>query len=337
MKPARLMRSAATTCVIAAAICGPVHAIDLTFETVPVVPRSRIDAIASLGNGVVVAGTRGSQPGHIHRSDDTGATWRHVGQITGSDDITCLASGGNGIGYLLTGRRVHVWKTTDSGETWGDLGRISTASNPRYANAYGMIVTSGGTVLVADADSTGGHIHRSTDGGKTWHDVGRISARALYRLQEVGDGILANGWAGHIYKSVDDGATWTDMGKLIDSDLYAIEYVGNNTALIGTKSGNIFLSRDNGRTWIDQGIVGPSADDFAWLGGGHVLYSTYTGGRQLYLSQDSGVTWRQLGKVGTGQEDDWLDHVIAIHDDDVRVVVGGTNKGFIIRARLPHK
>ena len=166
------------------------------------------------------------------------------------------------------------------------------------------MMTSKGTLLVADADIDGGHIHRSTDQGVTWQDLGRISTHALYWLNTVADGVIANGWAGHIYKSSDDGATWKDMGKLIDSDLYAIEYLGGGTALIGTKSGNsgnIFVSKDNGETWKDQGVVGPSADDFAWLGSNRVLYSTYTGHRNLYRSEDFGASWARIGGVGTGQ------------------------------------
>ena len=117
------------------------------------------------------------------------------------------------------------------------------------------------------------------------------------------------------------------LRKKEGANLYAIEYLGGGTALIGTKSGNIFVSKDNGETWKDQGVVGHSADDFAWLGGSRVLYTTYTGNRNLYLSEDSGTSWARIGGVGTGQANDWLDHVIYINDGDVRVVVGGTNKG----------
>lgn len=313
----------------------PTRSDELEFKVIGIRPKSRIDAIAYFGDGVVIAGTRSAHPGDIHKSEDFGASWRRVGNVTGDDFITCLCSGGDRTGYLLTGQQVHVWKTTDSGNTWKDLGQVARASNPHYANAYGMIVTKGGTLLVADSDSNGGHIHRSTDGGVTWKDLGVVSTHALYRLVEVGDGVIANGWAGHIYKSTDDGKSWQDLGKLMDSDLYAIEYIGNDTALIGTKSGNIFVSNDNGVTWKDRGVVGAAADDFAWLGGRRVLYSTYDGDRNLHLSEDAGLSWSRLGRVPTGEAKDWLDHVIYISDGKVRVVVGGTNKGFILYSRLP--
>ncbi len=183
-------------------------ATELTFRTTRLDPDCRIGAIAYLGEGVVIAGTRGKRPGYIYKSTDYGETWNVAGDITGTDVITCVCSGGHGVGYLLTGRNVHVWKTTDYGDTWKDLGRISTASNPGFANAYGILVTKQNTILVSDADINGGHIHRSTDGGATWQNLGQISTHALYRMNVVDNGIIANGWAGRIYKSTDDGATW---------------------------------------------------------------------------------------------------------------------------------
>jgi hypothetical protein len=57
----------------------------------------------------------------------------------------------------------------------------------------------------------------------------------------------------------------------------------------------------------------------------------------LYLSEDSGASWTDIGVVGTGHANDWLDHVIYIHDGDIRVVVGGTNKGYIVFSKLPTK
>jgi len=311
-------------------------AFELNFKAVPVNPRSRIDAIAYLGNGIIIAGTRlPAQPGYIHRSKDFGETWQAVGDITGADYITCLRAGGNGLGYLLTGRDVHLWKTVDYGETWQDQGKICNATNHGRANAYGLIVTRQGTVLVADADGGGGHIHRSIDQGRTWQDIGRISPLPLYRLNEARDGWVINGWAGHIYKSTDDGLTWKDMGKLADSALYAIEYLEDDgTLLIGTASGRVLLSKDNGATWLDRGVVGDEADDFAWLGGTRVLYSTGTGTRSLYISENAGFTWKNIGCVPT-EPGDWLDHFIYIHDRGVCMVVGGTNKGYILHARIP--
>ncbi len=333
----RLLRLMVTLCLAVPVLLGAAFALDLEFKTATHARMGRIDAIAYLGKGVVVSGSRGgNSTGYLFVSKDFGATWRKVGGITDGDFITCLQSGGNGAGYLLTGRDVHVWKTTDYGETWTDLGQVSRArSGNGFANAYGMVVTSRGTVLVADGDGNGGHIHRSIDGGKSWQDLGGISPKPLYRLNEIKDGVIANGWAGNVYKSSDDGATWKDMGHLSPSALYAIEHLEEDgMVLIGTEDGHVFRSKDNCKTWQDVGKVGDAADDFAWLGGGRVLYSTYTGDRSLYLSADSGASWRKIGTVPT-EPNDWLDHFICIPDAGVRHLVGGTNKGYLIHSRIP--
>jgi len=55
----------------------------------------------------------------------------------------------------------------------------------------------------------------------------------------------------------------------------------------------------------------------------------------IHKSRDYGATWRSIGNVGTGVANHWLDHVIYINDGTVRVVVGGTNQGFILYSVLP--
>ena len=77
----------------------------------------RIDAIADFGNGVMVLGTRNPNPGNVYRSEDYGKTWKWVGNITGDDFITCIASDGRGTGYILTGKHIQVWKSSDHGKS----------------------------------------------------------------------------------------------------------------------------------------------------------------------------------------------------------------------------
>lgn len=324
------------------AICGILLGCNLLsagpndWTRIEVEPGGRIDAIADFGDGVVVLGTRFPTPSNVYRSDDLGATWSLITNVGEDDYITCVASGEGGVGYILTGGKVHVWKTEDDGLTWRDLGRVNDAdSGTGFAEAYGMVVTPAGTVLIADTDADGGRITRSDDGGKTWQVSAPISPLAVYRLQLVGDGIIANGWAGNIYKSTDDGRTWWDCGKLMDSFLYAIDYLGDDEVLIGTESGHIFRSDDNGETWVNQGHVGDSADDFVSLGGGRAIFTTYRDSKRMHYTADSGRTWTDWGDVATGAEGDWFDHVITATDGDETVVVGGTNKGFVLRQLVP--
>jgi photosystem II stability/assembly factor-like uncharacterized protein len=308
---------------------------DLRWECRLLIPGGRIDAIADLGNAVVIAGSRDGRPGHLFRSTDAGETWTDLGNLIGTDspaaNVTCVASAGAGTAYLLTGD-AHVWKSTDRGETWSNLGRVST--QPRlepFQHSYGLTVLASGTVLVSDTNPAGGHVFRSEDSGATWHDTGAVSDRALYRFEQTGDGVLVNGWAGRVYKSTDDGQTWRVCGQLNDSPLYATESLGEGVVLQASESGLIFRSTDNGDTWSQVAKLTDAADDFVSLGNGVVLYSTYTGRNHIYLSRDEGLTWSDIGRVPTAADDDVLDHVIAVQHVGRRYAVGGTKQGYLVR------
>lgn len=308
-----------------------------TWDVYSAIPGGRIDAIADLGEGVIVAGSRNPKPGHIFRSTDCGATWTDLGNLLGDElhtgSVTCLASGGDGVAYLLTGD-AHVWKSEDWGETWVGLGQVSNM--PRHENfhySYGITVLPSGTVLVSNTNPTGGHVIRSADGGATWTDEGAQSTMALYRFEKVADGVLVNGWAGRVYKSIDDGQTWADRGQLTEKALYATEYLGKGIALQGGEDGRLFRSTDNGLTWAEVAHFPESADDFVQVGGGVVIYTTYTGEKNLYLSKDYGLTWTNLGPVPSGAEGDTWDHAVPVHCGKDLVAVGGTSQGNIVSWR----
>lgn len=307
----------------------------LRWESRLLAPGGRIDALADLGQGVVVCGSRNGRPGHVFRSTDAGAHWTDLGNLLGMDplgaSVTCLAPTGSGVVYLLTGT-AHVWKSSDSGATWSILGRVS--HNPRlstFQQSYGLAVLASGTVLVSDTNPTGGHIFRSEDGGKTWHDLGPVSHRALYRFDLTADGVIVNGWAGHVYKSLDDGRTWSDRGQLADSPLYATEYLGDGVVLQGSESGVVFRSMDNGDSWTETARLPGAADDFVSLHRSNVLYSTYTEKQHVFLSHDSGLSWTDVGRVPSSADDDVLDHVISVEHDGRRFAVGGTKRGHVVR------
>ncbi|MBX3176884.1 MAG: hypothetical protein KF886_05975 [Candidatus Hydrogenedentes bacterium] len=307
------------------------------WEVHRVIPGGRIDAVASLGNGIVLAGSRNPKPGHIFRSTDCGETWTDLGNLLGeglhTGSVTCIASAGEGVAYLVTGD-AHVWKSADWGLTWTPLGQVSDM--PRlepYHFSYSITVLPSGTVLISNTNPDGGHVFRSEDGGATWDDVGAISPKALYRFEKTSDGVLVNGWAGHVYKSADDGKTWADLGKLSDQALYATEYLEDGVVLQGGEDGRIFRSDDFGATWTEVARFPDSADDFVYLGNGVVLYSTYTGERNVYRSTDAGRTWASIGPVPAGAEGDTLDHAVAVPCGDAAVSVGGTARGNILRYR----
>lgn len=126
---------------------------------------------------------------------------------------------------------------------------------------------------------------------------------------------------------------WLEWAHLDTTALYATEFLGYGSFIQGSESGNVFFgSADRQGKIKNVGNPGGAADDFVYLGNGTLLYSTYTEDRNVYISYDRGETWINSGKVPTNIDNDWLDHVIRIDVKDSIIAIGGTNKGFIVRA-----
>lgn len=308
------------------------HPLFTRWEVQELLPGGRFDAVAYLGKDVVIVGSRAPNPGHVFRSEDLGRTWTEIAHVT-SDSITCLASGGNGLAYLLT-QKSGFFRSEDYGRSWKQRSQIKPDTPSRRVVSYGILVTDRGTVLVSDTTITGGHLHRSTDQGTTWSDRGAYSTAGFYRFDRTGDGVIVNGWAGSVYKSTDDGLTWHEAQNLAHEPLYATERLGPDTNLQASESGHIYLSKTNGESWRDVGALTEASDDFVRLGQRTALLTTYTRGKNLYMSTDGGETWANIGPLRTGADGDWLDHVIGIEQPNGTVMLGGSNKGFVVRAEL---
>jgi photosystem II stability/assembly factor-like uncharacterized protein len=301
-------------------------------------PGGRIDAIADLGDGILIAGSRGNSYGRIFRSEDYGLTWtlaQNIAEPARKGSVTCVAKGSGTDAYLLT-EQGDFWRSKDRGKSWTFLAHLTENKNREgFAASYGIMVTKLGTILVTNTDSAGGHIFRSTDRGGQWQDLGLISTRGLYRFTDVGKGILVNGWEGSVYKSEDDGLTWRIRTVLENGKpLYATEYLGSAMAIQASEAGNIYKGSVFGGDWRKVATLTGAADDFAYLGYGIIIYSTYTENRDIYLSLDAGETWQNIGGTGTGVEGDWLDHFIVVPTEDKVICIGGSSKGYILRLQF---
>jgi len=305
-----------------------------SWELEELLPNGRFDAIANLDGGVFLIGSRGHENhGKIFRSEDYGDTWNEVSN-TIEDEITCIANGGTGISYLLTGTSL-FYVSKDYGLTWSFHGKVSPYKRfGHFKLSYGISVTSTGAILVSDTDPDGGHVFRSTDKGETWTDLGRISPHALYRFEQMEGQILVNGWEGAVYGSVDDGLSWTTVQALENGPLYATEHLEDGSFFQASESGHIYRGEFEGDEWLMVGRVAESADDFVRLGPEKILLSTYTKTKHLYLSDDSGESWHSLGTVNPAVPQDWLDHVISYEYDGAWWLLGCTNRGYVVRAQV---
>ncbi len=305
----------------------------LQWEVKELIAGGRFDAVVDLGNGQVLMGTRAPNPGILFKSEDYGLTWKNLGDITsnpdaiGENSITCLANGKNGLVYMLT-TNAEFWRSTDYGNSWQRVKQLSSQLGD-WAYSYGLWVTDKETVLA----TTGSYVYRSTDDGKSFQEIGPISDKPIYRFNGVGVDLIVNGWEGHVFKSADDGISWHRLAELDSMPLYATEYLGDSIYIQGAESGHVYLGNHlkHNDTKMTATLNG-GADDFVYLGNNTIIYSTYTDQKNVYLSTDGGQTWNNTGKVPTGAEGDWLDHMIKIERKDSVIAIGGTNKGFVVRA-----
>ena len=299
------------------------------------IPGGRIDAIAYAGNHVVICGTRSPNPGWIFYSTDDGRTWQkgeHLNSTEKRTGVTCIACGKSGLCFAIN-ESSEFFRSTDYGRTWTRVGKVSYGAGTGKALSYGLCVTREGTLLISDTNDDGGCVFRSTDNGQSFTKIGPVSPKALYRFDRVRNGIVVNGWAGSVYKSEDDGLTWQLWTKMDSTALYATEYMLPTTIIQASEAGYVYTTDiDTREKFRNMGKPGGAADDFVYLGYHTLIYSTYTGSRSVFISYDEGKTWKDNGPVPTGAPGDWLDHVISMDLEDSVIAIGGTNKGFIVRA-----
>ena len=326
--------------LIVSLLTSPALASEIPWKVFDLISKGRIDAIADLGNGIIVLGTRNTTPAFCFKSIDYGLTWKKVAAIESSEKragVTCIQSGGEGICYLLN-ESSEFFRSLDYGETWQKITKLSTGSNDQgFALSYGICVTNQGTLLVSDSNSTGGSIYRSTNKGLTFSKIKFVSPVGLYRFTLLKKCIIVNGWEGVVYCSKDDGLTWAKLAVADQSPLFATESIGANEYLQGTLTGNVYLCDASTKSLKFLAKPGGAADDFVYAGYGIIIYSTYTGSQSVFISYDKGNSWIDDGAVPTSISKDWLDHIIRIEKKDSVVIVGGTNRGSILRCGFSKK
>jgi len=327
-------------CLVMAAIDGV--AAEIPWKVLELVKDGRIDAIAYAGNQTLICGTRAPNPGWIYYSTDNGLHWTKGQRLPSSQQrtgVTCIASAGNGLCYAIN-ESSEFYRSRDYGVTWERVNKISYgASNGGKALSYGLMVTKHGTVLVSDTDSTGGSVYRSMDKGSTFQKIGPISPNALYRFDMGRDALFVNGWHGTVYKSSNDGQDWFPLCRMDSATaLYATEYIRPETIIQASESGFVYkVNQDSKGNFTRMTKPGGAADDFVALGYNTLIYTTYTQSKSVFITYDEGRSWIDEGPVPTGVAGDWLDHAISVDIMDSVIVVGGTNKGFIVRAAFSRK
>jgi photosystem II stability/assembly factor-like uncharacterized protein len=208
----------------------------------------------------------GMERGRVHRTEDTGSTWRPVVDA-GSGPVTVLSFDCRRPRWVFLGRRGPgggLWRSTDAGQTWrqvlsGPVERL--AYHPRDAE----------TLYVAGPY----RVSRSRDGGRTWAHLELRGVRALATSVSepeaiyltIGDRLLyLESWQSRAETSLLPGTVDFLEAHPLQATLI---YAATNHPTAG-----IWRSADRGETWVlySEGLGSPVISSMSLDAEGGALY-----------------------------------------------------------------
>ncbi len=268
---------------------------------------------------------RSSQFGDgVHRSDDGGATWRHMG-LTGSrhvgrilihpddPDIVYVAALGSLWG---PNEERGLYRTSDGGETWTRLLRPSTYTgvvevqmhpgNPELLFAATFQRERRMWSMVGGGDEGG--LYRSDDGGDTWSRVGGgFPTSAVGRVGVTfcsGDPdtmyATAVGPDGGTFRSTDGGRSWERRNAEVQSHWYYGELVCDpeNPDHLYVPVTPLLKSEDGGETFTNIAETQVHGDHHTlWVNPDDPEHLMTGNDGGVYISRDGGKFWQWQGNL----------------------------------------
>lgn len=272
----------------------------------------------------------------VYRSDDGGATWRHLGleetrhigkvEVDPRDpDVAFVAALGN---LWAPGTERGVFRTRDGGRSWDKVlyvdehtGAVDLVMDPQnpdvlYAATYQRLRRAWGF----NGGGPGSAIYKTTDGGETWTeltnglpagDKGRIGLAISASSPNVLNAIVqhADDELQGVYRTEDAGATWERVSGLNIRPMYYSEIFidptnPNRVYALATSSNK---SEDGGRTWEEIARrptydVGVHADHHAlWIDPNDPAHFYLGGDAGLHETYDMGVRFRKMNNFPIAQ------------------------------------
>ncbi|HSM61622.1 MAG TPA: hypothetical protein VK849_12525 [Longimicrobiales bacterium] len=272
----------------------------------------------------------------VYRSDDGGASWRHLGlaetrhigkiEVHPSDpDVAYVAALGN---LWAPSAERGVFRTRDGGRTWekvlyvdahtGAVDLVMDPSDPDvlYAATYQRLRRAWGF----NGGGPGSGIHKTTDGGDTWTelttglpagDKGRIGLAIAASNPRVLNALVehATEEGQGTYRSTDAGMTWERVNPRNGRPMYYSEIFidPSNENRVYTLATQSYVSEDGGRTFTQIALaptydVGVHADHHAlWIDPNDSEHLYLGGDAGLHESYDGGRSFRKLNNFPIAQ------------------------------------
>ncbi len=299
-------------------------------------------AIAPSDHDVLYAGTGEQQNRQssswgdgVHRSDDGGESWthlglertRHVGKVTvhpEDPDVAWVAALGN----LWAGSDARgVYRTTDGGESWEKVlageneftGAVDLALDPDdpdvlYAATYQRLRRAWGF----NGGGPGSGIWKSTDGGDSWTELtgglpggekGRIGLAICASDPSVLYATVEHAERGGTYRTDDGGATWERVNALNPRPMYYSHPFcdPSNPDRVYVLATEGYVSEDGGSTFTRLPTrptydVGVHSDHHAmWIDPSDPEHFYLAGDAGLHETFDGGDTYRRIHNLPIGQ------------------------------------
>ncbi len=270
----------------------------------------------------------------VYRSDDAGATWRHLGleetRHTGrvrvhpaDPDIVYVAALGNL--WRSTPDR-GVYRSRDGGRSWENVlyvdehtGAVDLVIDPSDPDVlYAAMYQRQRRTWGFNGGGPGSGIYKTTDGGDSWRelgnglpsgDKGRIGIAIAETDPQILNILVQHSDESGGYRSEDGGESWEKVSdRNIRPMYYSHVFIDpTNEDRVYTLATSSHRSEDGGRTFVEIAErptydVGVHADHHTmWINPGNPDHFYLAGDAGLHETYDRGVTFRRIHNIPIGQ------------------------------------
>jgi len=223
-----------------------------------------IDSLVTFTDIKFLSSTLGlivSDDGRIFRTEDGGANWQNVLQLTGENFFRIYESRGT---VFVCGAKGTILKSNNGGYSFRRV-------NSNTANLiFNLFFVDGVTGYAVGWNGT---FLKSTDQGENWMQQTKFVdtyLRDVYFADKTNGIIIAGG--GEIFRTVDGGLQWDKVSAGLASGLVSIAFTSKVNGFISCNKGEIIVTKDGGMNWeisssglfsaINRIIVTPSRKVF---------------------------------------------------------------------------